>query len=284
MSADSASALLRSLAFVLLFQAAGVVFFVSLASDLLDRSAVTVRRLQLWSSLLAIVVLLLHLALEPARLAGNYAGMLDPALQALVLGTSGARTHALQVIGLAAIAFGTVRTDRAFRWIAVAGAFMTATAFLLTGHTSTHEWRAELAPFLLVHVLIVAFWFGSLLPLYAMLRLETGAGAGVALQRFSSKAVWLVPFIAVAGVRLLLTIANGLPDFRAPYGGLMLAKVAGFALLVGLAAWNKVILVPAVVAGKPVARDLLQGSILVEVLLLVAVLAVTAVMTSFYSP
>jgi putative copper resistance protein D len=284
MSADSASALLRSLAFVLLFQAAGAVFFASIASGLLDRSAATVRKLQLWPSLLGIVVLLLHLALEPARLAGNYAGMLDPTLQGLVLGASGARTHAMQVIGLAAIAIGTVRTDRAFRWIAVAGAFMTAAGFLMTGHTSTNEWRAELAPFLLVHVLIVAFWFGSLLPIYAMLRLETGAVAAAALQRFSSKAVWLVPFIAVAGVRLLLTIANGLPDFRAPYGALMLAKVAGFALLVGLAAWNKVILVPAVVAGKPVARELLQWSILVEVLLLVAVLSVTAFMTSFYSP
>src|SRR6186997_42656 len=129
MSPDFASALVRSLAFVLLFQAAGTV---SLASDLLDRSAGTIRGMQLWSSLLAIAMLLLHLELEPARLAGNYAGMLDPALQALVMSTSGARAHAIQVIGLAAIALGTVRTASAFRWMAVAGAFITATAFLLT--------------------------------------------------------------------------------------------------------------------------------------------------------
>ncbi len=79
----------------------------------------TIRRLQLWSSLLAIVVLLLHLALESARLAGNYAGMFDPALQALVLGTSGARTHAVQVIGLAAIALGTMGAGKGLsrgRW------------------------------------------------------------------------------------------------------------------------------------------------------------------------
>jgi copper resistance protein D len=284
MSSDSVSALLRSLGFVLLFQAAGAVFFVSMASDLLDRSAGTIRRLQLWSSLLAIVVLLLHLALESARLAGNYAGMFDSSLQSVVLGSSGAMTCAVQVIGLAAIALGAVRAGRAYRWIAGAGAVAAAAAFLMTGHTSTNEWRAELAPFLLVHVFIVAFWFGSLLPLQAMLRMEANAVAATMLQRFSGKAIWLVPFIAVAGVRLLLTIANGLPDFRAPYGALILAKVAGFALLIGLAAWNKVILVPAVVAGKPGAREVLQWSILAEVLLLVAVLSFTAVMTSFYSP
>jgi putative copper resistance protein D len=284
MSPDIASALLRSLAFVLLFQAAGSVFFASLVSELLDRSAGTMRRLQLWSSLLAIVALLLHLELEPARLAGGYAGMLDPALQSMVMATSSARTHAMQVIGLAAIALGSLGAARGYRVVAAVGAVATLAAFLMTGHTSTHEWRAELAPFLLVHVLIIAFWFGSMLPMYAMLRLESGAVAAAALMRFSSKAVWLVPFVAVAGVRLLLTIANGLPDFRAPYGGLMLAKIAGFALLIGLAAWNKVILVPAVVAARPGARALLQWSILVEVMLLVAVLSITAVMTSFYSP
>jgi len=284
MSPDGASALLRSLGFVLMFQAAGAVFFAALASDLLDRSARTISRLQLWCAVAAAVVMALHLALESARLAGNYAGMFDPALQSLVLTTSGARAHAAQIIGLAAIAFGAMGASGSFRLVAAAGAVMTVAAFLLTGHTSVGEWRAELAPMLLVHLLIVAFWFGSLLPLHAMLRQETNAVAAAALQQFSSKAVLLVPFIAVAGVRLLLGIAHGLPDFRAPYGALILAKIAGFTLLLGLAAWNKTILVPAVAAGKPGASGVLQWSILAEFSLLVAVLSITAIMTSFYSP
>ena len=64
----------------------------------------------------------LHLALESARLAGNYAGLFDPALQSLVLTTSGARTHAAQIIGLAAIAFGTMGASRGYRLVAAAGA------------------------------------------------------------------------------------------------------------------------------------------------------------------
>jgi putative copper resistance protein D len=284
MSPDSASALLRCLGFVLMFQAAGAVFFASLASDLLDRSARTIHRLQLWCAVAAAVAVALHLALEPARLAGDYAGMFDPALWALVLTTSGARTHAVQIIGLAAIALAAMSAAKGHRWVAAAGAVVTAAAFLLTGHTSVGEWRAELAPMLLIHLLIIAFWFGSLLPLHAMLRQETSAVAAAALQRFSGKAILLVPFIAVAGVRLLLGIAHGLPDFRAPYGALILAKTAGFALLLGFAAWNKTILVPAVAAGRPGASGLLQWSILAEFTLLVAVLSITAIMTSFYSP
>ena len=75
--------------------------------------------------------------------------------------------------------------------------------------------------------------------------------AATVLQRFSGKAVLLVPLIAVAGVQLLLGVAHGLPDFRAPYGALVLAKVAGFVLLMCLAAWNKLRLVPAVGSGEP---------------------------------
>jgi copper resistance protein D len=227
---------------------------------------------------------LLHLALEAARLSGSYSGMFDTAMWGLVLGSSGAKACAVQVVGLAAIALGALRRGKTYRVLAVVGAVATAAAFLLTGHTSVSEWRADLAPILLIHLLIVAFWFGSLLPLHAVLRQETNAVAAAVLQQFSGKALLLVPFIAVAGVRLLLGIAHGLPDFRAPYGALILAKVAGFVLLMGLAAWNKVILVPAVTAGKPGASGILQWSILAECSLLVAVLAATAVMTSFYSP
>ena len=87
-----------------------------------------------------------------------------------MLATSGAVAHAVQVIGLAAIALAALRAGRVYRWLGTAGAVVTAAAFLLTGHTSAREWRAELAPILLVHLLIIAFWFGSLLPLHAMLR------------------------------------------------------------------------------------------------------------------
>jgi len=284
MSPDGASGLLRSVAFVLLYQAAGAVFFTALASDLLDRSLLTIRRLQLWSAVAAVAVLLVHQALEAARLAGDFAGMADPALQELVLSTSGARAHAVQVIGLMAVALGAWGEAKSYRMVAALGAVAVAAAFLLTGHTSVNEWRVMLAPLLLVHVLIVAFWFGSLLPLHAVLRLETSAVAATVLQRFSGKAVLLVPFIAVAGVQLLLGVAHGLPDFRAPYGALILAKVAGFVLLMCLAAWNKLRLVPAVGSGNPRAIHQLRRSILAEFLLLISVLAFTSTMTSYYSP
>lgn len=284
MSMDGVSALLRTLGFMLLFQAAGAVLFVALAGKLLDRSKPAIQRVQLWSAVAAVAVLVLHLALEAARLAGDYAGIVDPTLQAMVLSTGNALAHAVQVIGLAAIALGALRRGAGQSPLALAGAVATVSAFLLTGHTSVHAWRPALGALLLIHLLFVAYWSGSLLPLYAALRLESGAVAVAVVKRFSSVAIWLVPAIAVAGVLLLLAIANGLPDFRKPYGALILAKCLGFSLLIALAALNRNRLTPSLEAGRVAARRHLQRTILAETMVMASVLAVTAVMTGFYSP
>jgi len=70
-----------------------------------------------------------------------------------------------------------------------------------------------------------------------------------------------------------------MPDstsWRSTYGALVLAKIAAFALLLALAAWNRWRAVP----GSPA----LRRSIAVEYVVMIAVIAVTATMTTFYSP
>jgi putative copper export protein len=65
----------------------------------------------------------------------------------------------------------------------------------------------------------------------------------------------------------------------------VLTKLGAFGLLLLLAAWNRWRAVPAMAAGDAAAAPMaLRRSIAIEYLLLTAVLAVTAVLTSFYSP
>jgi putative copper export protein len=69
-----------------------------------------------------------------------------------------------------------------------------------------------------------------------------------------------------------------------PYGELLIAKVIGFALLMGLAAANKWRLGPALVHGAVQSGRWFRRSAAVEYVLIAAVLTLTAVMTSFFSP
>jgi putative copper resistance protein D len=101
---------------------------------------------------------------------------------------------------------------------------------------------------------------------------------------FSAVAFWLVPLILVAGVALAALL---LPDFaalRQPYGELLIVKGALFAVLLGCAALNKWRLGPALGSGDLQAGQRFRRVVISEYVIMVVVLAVTAVMTTFFSP
>jgi putative copper export protein len=154
----------------------------------------------------------------------------------------------------------------------------------LTGHTALGAHRLWLAPLLLVHLILVAFWFGSLWPLRQLCALEPREAAARVIEAFSTGALGLVPLIPLAGAGMAVLL---LPDFAAllaPYGLLLGAKLLLFAALMGLAALNKLRLAPALARGEPGALPRFRRSVAAEYVLICAVLAVTAVLTGLFSP
>jgi putative copper export protein len=291
-SPDLLSVTLRAAAFVCLFQAAGTALFLVLFGGTLAASRAPILHLGRLAALVAAPLLLGHAAMEAARMAGDYAGLVDAGLQRLGWYSSDGAAQALQAAGalcLAAALRGgdaTLRSERLFTVLACVGVPLTLLPFLLTGHTSAHPLRALLAPLLAIHVLVIAFWFGALAPLYVVVVRESTAVATQALRAFSAYATWLVPLILVAGVALACVLVPGIAVMRQPYGVLLLVKLAGFAALMGLAALNRLRLVPAlsVPARRESAARMLRWSLAAEIGLLCAVLSVTAVLTTFYSP
>ena len=90
--------------------------------------------------------------------------------------------------------------------------------------------------------------------------------------------------VFVAGVCLALFLVRTLDGLLTTYGELLLVKVAGFTALLGLAALNKWRLGPGVGRGESRACIGFRRSLAAEYLLIAAVLGVTAILTSFYSP
>jgi putative copper export protein len=94
----------------------------------------------------------------------------------------------------------------------------------------------------------------------------------------------LVPLIFVAGAAIATLL---LPDVEAlahPYGELILAKTALFAVLMVLAALNRWRYGPALTSPELLAGRAFRRVIIAEFVIIVAVLSITAVMTTFYSP
>ena len=133
-------------------------------------------------------------------------------------------------------------------------------------------------------LLLVAFWFGALVPLYLVSNEPSQAYAVAVLRRFSAIAGVLVPLIALAGLAIAYALAPALAVLRQPYGGLLLAKLGAFAVLMALAGYNRWRLVPAIESGRADAYFRLRHSIAAEALLIVGVLGLTAVLTEFFAP
>jgi putative copper export protein len=281
---DVVSVALRALSFLFLLQATGVVLFIAIFGRRLSNSAASIRRLGRWSALIGLVCVAAHYGLEAARLAGDLSGMWDTSLQETVLRSASGAAFAVRMLGLSLVALALRRAGTLALALGILGAVTATASFMLVGHTSVHSQRWFLAPLLLVHLLIVAFWIGALLPLQIASWREAPDTLAKLVHAFSGVAAWLVPGILLAGLGLTIFLVPAIEVFRQPYGLLLLVKVAAFMVLMSLAALNKWRLGPALVRGERYQRLAFQRSLRAEYLLLFAALTVTAVMTTFFSP
>jgi putative copper resistance protein D len=307
---DILSVVLRALSFVLQLQAAGAVFFAAAFGPALTISLTGIRTLARVTASVALFTVAGHYILEAARMAGEMAGMLDPSLQNMAWTSNFGGAFAVRELGLlliiagmrpvsakvtasrfftssvgSPVAFVMRRLSaRGFTIVGVTGAVLVAVSFTLMGHTSVNARRGLLAPLLLAHLLIVAFWFGALWPLCLVTLRESRERMARVVAVFSAAAFWLVPLILVAGVAIAAVLLPDLAALRQPYGELLIAKVILFAVLLGCAALNKWRLGPDLGRGDLQAGRTFRRMVISEYVIMVVVLGVTAVMTTFFSP
>lgn len=264
--------------------AAGLPIFLLLHGHLLDRSSRRIRSTVFPSALAALALLTLHALVEPVRLAGAWSGVLDPSLHGLLMSSDFGTTLAVRALGLTLIAGSARAAERSGTGLAMIGATLTAASFAFMGHTAADPQRWLLAPLLLVHLLAIAFWFGSLGPLLTVTRFETADIASKVVARFSRTAICVVPLVLLAGLTMSGLLLPSLASLGTPYGTSLIAKLGGFSLLMVLAALNKLRLGPCVSSGNPSSVRALRISMLAELVLILAVVTVTVVMTALFSP
>jgi putative copper export protein len=283
MLTDVLSALVRALSFIALFQAAGAAMFVAIFGRRLDLAPEAIRRVGFVSAIAGLLLVSGHYGLEAARMAGALSGSFDLSLQRLVLASPMSTAWAVRIAGLAVIAAAIHRDGARWAQLGVGGAALSIAGFLFVGHTAADADRGWLAVLLSLHLAVVTFWFGALVPLVMVSRQETADVAARIVEDFSRIASWWVPSILLAGVLLTAILVDRWAVFGESYGTLLLAKIVPFAVLMGLAALNKWRYAPAL-ATTPRAAIAFQRAVAAEYLLICVVLSATAIMTTFFSP
>ena len=275
---------LRAVSFVAVLQAAGVAMFLWLFSRSLATSAGKIRSLGVSAAIAGGVFTFAYHLVQPAWMTGSFSGMFDGSLHAMLLISDAGATTAIRILGLVMLVLGLPKPTRLGEASSLIGATLIVVSFGLMGHTAAHDQRWILVTLLVVHLLIIAFWFGALLPLYMAAARETVADNASIIENFSAIAAWLVPIIFVAGLGMSILLLEEIDNLWTAYGVSLLAKVSGFVVLMGLATLNKWRFAPAIAAGHAPALRNFQRSVAAEWGLIIAVLVVTAVMTGLFSP
>ena len=240
-----------------------------------------VKRVTIACAALLPFLLMLRIATRSARISGSgLDGMLDPIMLQIVWESPLGTFAVLQILG-AFCAFIAIRL-KGFLYIGgLMGALGLASSFASIGH-SLGEPRLILAPLIVIHILFVGFWFASLAPLY---RVSMTSGGVVILHRFGVFASLAVPALAVVG---LIFASNMLGSWNSlvttDYGVSLLVKLILVTALLGLAAINKLKLVPGMALSMASTGQGLRRSILLEAGVMCAILCVTATLTSVTTP
>jgi putative copper resistance protein D len=238
------------------------------------------RRLANASAWAGVALALAGLALQPVRMAGDWAGVSDAALWSIAIETGGLQ-NGLRVLGLLALV--VVPTSRAWQSILASCAVLAiAVSFAMGGHVAESS-KAMPTMLIALHVLIASFWFAGLIVLLGEARHSSSSVAMLA-ARFSKVAVIVVPVLAAAGVALAWTLGVTWATLARPYGWLLAVKATGFALLMPLAALNKWRYGPALSVQSKIAIPAFRRAVMLEIIIVGLVLGATAVMTTLFSP
>lgn len=177
----------------------------------------------------------------------------------------------LRVIGLVLILVGLLISKKQ---VQIVGILVVTLSFAMTGHTVDFGWLGTMA--LMVHVLVVGWWVGLLIPLLRSTNREVDACKAV-MKVFSQHAVILVPVGLAAGSLLAYEITQGFSVWSF-YTQVLIGKITLVAMALILAARHKFLLVPHIKFKDDLRK--LRYSIYLELLVISGVVLITATLST----
>jgi putative copper export protein len=237
---EQVAVVLRALDYAGAIAVAGAVLFRLSFPQAATAVGPLLRRQILFGFLLLLAVAPLRYgAFQLAIAEGDWALAFGPDLRWMAFETPIGRAAVLRLIAAGIIVVAGLR------WPAVGltAALVLIASFLLEGHTAASELRLLVAPLLFVHLAAVHWWLGALLPLLALTYCGAPATVTATMTAFGRRAAWIVGTLLAAGV-LLAVILTGADLRLGAYQQRLLIKLALVALLLSLAAFNKLRLTP----------------------------------------
>jgi copper resistance protein D len=167
--------------------------------------------------------------------------------------------------------------------IAAVGAVLVLGSYAAMGHSMLYRPRQEIAALVVLHLGVVAFWVGSLLPLLWVARRPDSSDTVALLHDWARAATLAVAAMIASGVLLTWYLTARLDlIFEAWHGWALAAKVLAVLAALALALSNRLRHTPALARGEAGAGARLASSIRLEVVLVLLAFYIAAEMVSVH--
>ncbi|MGL4727377.1 MAG: CopD family protein [Bosea sp. (in: a-proteobacteria)] len=279
---DAATVMLRAGYYTATLGAAGLVLFgLGYGHRLTESEQDRLKRWVVIAALLGLTLSIAALMLRVLVLSGGDR-ISDGAVWAAVMRSRIGDAFYLRAAGLIALmAYATAKP--AGRYIAVAGAIGVIASYAAMGHSMLYRPRQEIAALVLVHLTLVAWWIGALLPLALIARRDDVVQAAALIADWSRLALIFVALVVVSGGLLIWHLAPRIDLITGSWWGMgLIAKLVLIVGLMGLAALHKLSLTPALARGGFEAGEKLARSIKLEMWLVLLVFWAVAEMVSVH--
>jgi len=162
-------------------------------------------------------------------------------------------------------------------WLLASALF--AASFTFSGHTAQANWLAKLL--VALHVLMAAWWLGSLYPLIRLCRLEDVELLRTQLHAYGNQAAVWVGLLLISGAALFaLLLLNVRTEVNTDYLLVMGCKLVLVTVMLGFAAYHKWYLVANLTVSED--RYKVKKSIVSEAFIGTLVITLTATLTSSF--
>ncbi|MGB4248652.1 MAG: CopD family protein, partial [Pseudohongiellaceae bacterium] len=160
--------------------------------------------------------------------------------------------------------------------LTIGGIVILLYSFTTSGHLANADVLVQLA--LVLHVMTVSLWIGSLYPLLRFSQTHEPSSIQQIMHTFGKVATWIVSVLLLCGLSLAWLLLGGVSDLvTTNYGKGLGVKIVLVVTLLLIAARNKLRLTPAMLQPGIGAR--LSLAIRIEILIALLILLTTAIIT-----
>ena len=272
---DWTSIALRVFVYIATIAVAGGVF-IRATPGMREMSGIISAQIAAGIALLFISEPLRYLAFQLSIAQGDWSMAFDPAMRWMGLETPLGQASAARLVGAAFVLVGFL-----WRPLSIAGALIVIGSYLLEGHTVSSDTRIGLASLLFLHLLIVHWWMGALVPLRTALQGENNKTVASTVEQFGRLAVAAVAVLFVAGALTLLILTNWKLDLNQAYQQGFALKLLAFAAILLIAAVNKLCWTPLLETEPERGKRGLRAWLIIEMMVAGCILIATATALSF---